>query len=39
VDRTLENLVCHLLPTDGKSDESVDRLDAAFAELKRELGP
>jgi hypothetical protein len=39
MDRALENLVCHLLPTDGESDEAVDRLDAAFAELKRELGP
>jgi hypothetical protein len=37
VSRTLENLVCHLLLTDGRSDEAVDRLDAALAELKREL--
>jgi hypothetical protein len=37
VTRRFENLVCRLFV--DKGDESVARLDAAFAELKRELGP
>ena len=35
--RSLENLTCHLI-VEGSPADAVDRLDAAFAELKREAG-
>jgi hypothetical protein len=37
VTRRLENLTCHLIVAPGESGEPAERLDAAFADLKREL--